>query len=113
MASATYDLFAEAIRGRQQILCSYKGAPREVCPIILGHSQGEERALTWQFAGQNHKGEAVAGEWRCLVLSAVQEARLRAGPWHSGSSHNLPQSCVARVDLDVNPSSPYQPQRKS
>jgi hypothetical protein len=110
--SATYDLFAQAMGGRQQILCTYGGYARELCPIILGHSQGQEKALTYQFAGQSSTGLPPGGEWRCLFLSKVADVRLRQGPWHAGDSHNRPQGCVEIVDLDVNPSSPYNPRRR-
>jgi hypothetical protein len=96
---------------RKQILCVYGGYPRELCPIILGHSQGQEKALIYQFGGQSKSGLPPQGEWRCLWLSKVSDARLRDGPWFSGSSHTQPQGCVEAVDLDVNPSSPYHPTR--
>jgi hypothetical protein len=110
--SDTYRHFAPAMRGRQQILCLYQGHPRELCPIILGHSgEGEEKALAYQFAGGSNSGLPPGGEWRCLFLAKVREAALRDGPWHSGSSHSQPQGCVEIVDLDVNPASPYKPKR--
>jgi hypothetical protein len=96
---------------RKQILCVYGGYPRELCPIILGHSQGQEKALTYQFGGQSKSGLPPQGQWRCLWLSKVGNARLRDGPWFAGSSHTQPQGCVEIVDLDVNPSSPYRPSR--
>src|SRR6266446_5217973 len=49
--SETYRLFEQAMAERKQIVCTYDGYRREVCPIILGHTQGEERALTYQFSG--------------------------------------------------------------
>jgi hypothetical protein len=107
--SPTYNLFARAIRDRKQIVCVYEGHPRELCPIILGHSRGEEKALTYQFGGSSNSGLPPGGEWRCLWLAKVREAALRDGPWHSGSSHTQPQGCVEIVDLDVNPASPYKP----
>jgi hypothetical protein len=109
--SSVYKLFEEAITRRKQILCTYQGRPRELCPIILGHSQGREKALTYQFGGQSNKGLPPAGQWRCLWLSEVSKVRLRDGPWHAGDSHNQPQGCVEVVDLDVNPASPYNPKR--
>lgn len=112
-ASATYQLFARAIIGRQQIVCVYEGHPRELCPIILGHSRGKEKALTYQFGGSSNSGLPPGGEWRCLFLVKVREAALRDGPWHSGASHTQPQGCVENVDLDVNPESPYAPKRPS
>ena len=112
MTSATYDLFARAIRKRRQVLCLYHGAPREICPIMLGHRDGTERVLAWQFAGNNEKGEPVRGNWKCLSLDEVSEARLRDGPWHAGDSHKLAQTCLDSVDLDANPASPYRSRRR-
>jgi hypothetical protein len=110
--SSAYKLFEEAMPLRKQILCTYQGRFRELCPIILGHSQGREKALTYQFGGQSNKGLPPGGQWRCLWLSEVSNVRLRDGPWHAGDSHNQPQGCVDVVDLDVNPASPYNPKRR-
>ena len=111
-ASATYELFAAAIQARQPIRCRYGGYLRELCPIILGHSHGEEKALADQFAGGSSSGLPPGGEWRCLFLDKVSDAQLRDGPWRSGDSHRAPQGCVEIVDLDINPTSPYQPKRQ-
>jgi len=111
--SATYQLFARALIGRQQITCTYEGHPRELCPIILGHSRGAEKALTYQFGGGSKSGLPRGGEWRCLWLAKVTDAGLRDGPWRSGARHTQPQGCVEIVDLDVNPQSPYAPKRPS
>ncbi|TMJ76331.1 MAG: hypothetical protein E6G73_05670 [Alphaproteobacteria bacterium] len=112
MGSPTYELFRNAMAERKQIVCVYDGCRRELCPIILGHSQSEEKALTYQFGGQSRSGLPPGGEWRCLWLSRVSKVELCDGPWHSGSSHKGPQGCVEIVDLDVNPSSPYSPRRR-
>jgi hypothetical protein len=109
--SANYALFEQAMRMRKQIVCRYDGNRRELCPIILGHSQGQEKVLTFQFAGGSKSGLPPDGEWRCLFLSKVSDVELRDGPWRVGSNHTQPQGCVEVVDLDVNPSSPYRPKR--
>jgi hypothetical protein len=96
----------------KQIVCMYGGSRRELCPIILGHSQEQEKALTYQFGGQSKSGLPAGGEWRCLWLSKVSDVELRNGPWHAGFSHTQPQGCVEIVDFDVNPSSPYKPKRR-
>jgi hypothetical protein len=111
VASATYRLFAQAIRTRKQIVCLYGGYRRELCPVILGHSKGEEKALTFQVGGDSSSGLPPGGEWRCLFLSKVERAVLHDGPWLSGDSHTQPQGCVEIVDLDANPASPYSPKR--
>ena len=110
-ASQTYRLFAQAMAKRQQIFCSYGGYRRELCPIILGHTEGKEKALRFQFAGESSSGLPPGGEWRCLFLARVSEVRFRDGPWHAGTSHTQPSTCLAEVDLDVNPLSPYNPKR--
>lgn len=112
MESEVYQLFRHAMADRKTIICTYDGYRRQLCPIILGHSGAEEKALTYQFAGQSRSGLPPSGQWRCLWLSKVRDVELRAGPWHSGSSHNQPQGCVDIVDLDVNPASPYNPKRR-
>jgi hypothetical protein len=109
MPSATYELFREAMAGRKQIVCTYQGYRREVCPVILGHSGGEEKALTYQFAGESSSKLPPGGNWRCLTLSMVSDVELRDGPWITGGSHSASQSCVEVVDFDVNPDSPYSP----
>jgi hypothetical protein len=110
MPSRTYELFAEAMAAKRPVLCIYQGRPRAICPIILGNSEGEERALTWQFAGYGSKG-AVRGQWKCLTLAEVENAEMVDGPWRTGKQHKTAQSCVKEVDLDVNPDSPYMPKR--
>jgi hypothetical protein len=109
VSSPAYHLFTRAMIERQQIHCRYNGRPRELCPIILGHKKGEEVALVYQVGGESNSDLAPDGQWKCLHLAKVEDARLGAGPWHAGSSHQRPQSCVDEVDIDVNPDSPYKP----
>ena len=74
MPSATYLLFAEAMQNFKQILCVYDGHARELCPVILGHTDGEEAALTYQFGGSaSKKGLPPGGQWKCLRLAKVSE----------------------------------------
>jgi hypothetical protein len=110
--SSTYDLFVQAMAERKQILCSYGGYHRELCPVILGSSRGEEKALTYQFGGQSESGLPPGGAWKCLFLAKVSNVELRDGPWYAGDSHTQRQRCVDIVDLDVNPASPYNPRRR-
>ncbi len=98
---------------RKQIFCPYDGYPRKLCPIILGYSQGQEKALTFQFGGESKSGLPPGGQWRCLWLSKVGNIQLRDGPWYVGSSHTQPQDCVEIVEVDVNPNSPYHSKRQS
>jgi hypothetical protein len=67
-------------RERRQILCTYGGCRRELCPVILGHSQGQEKALAFQLGGDSAKGLPVGGEWRCLWLA--KSAMSASAPGH-------------------------------
>ena len=111
MPSRTYELFAEAMAAKRPVVCMYQGHPRALCPIILGHTDGAEKALTWQFEGRGSQGP-VRGQWKCLSLAEVNSAEIADGPWKSGREHRQAQSCVKDVDLDVNPDSPYEPKRQ-
>jgi hypothetical protein len=100
MPSATYTLFRNAILAEQQVVCSYDGRTRELCPHIIGtNKRGEEVVLAWQFAGGS-SGKLPQG--RCLKLANVQNARARDGRWHEGGSHKTAQVCVSKIDLDIN-----------
>lgn len=101
-ASATYRLFREAILREKQVVCLYKGKRRELCPHIIGHAGEDEKVLAFQFAGETNSRLPPGGEWRCLNLSEVENARMRDGPWHEGKGHEREQTCVPHIDLDIN-----------
>jgi hypothetical protein len=109
--TATYKLFEKAMRTRKPVVCIYDGYPRAVCPIILGHSDGAEKSLTYQFGGTSSDGP-VFGDWKCFSLAKVGDAEITDGPWRSGDSHKASQTCVKEVDLDINPNSPFNPKRR-
>jgi hypothetical protein len=97
MPSDTYEIFRQAILAKQQVVCTYQGRFREVCPHTLGYKAGQEKALTFQFAGQSSSGLPPEGEWRCLFLAQVVDAELRDG----SPSHLRPQTCVDQVEIEV------------
>jgi hypothetical protein len=102
MPSDTYDRIWQAVRERKQIVFSYDGAKREVCPLVLGYAaDGEEKVFTYQFAGATSR-RAKLPNWRCFSLASVKMLQVQAGKWHEGSSHTQPQSCVRFVDVDAN-----------
>ena len=112
MASSTYELFVKAMVEEKQVSCVFKRSPRVLSVIMLGHTDEEERALTWQTGGESSKPLPSGGAWRAVTLAEVTDvslldSRLRRGTRKSGTQH-----WVADVDLDVNPDSPYQPRRQ-
>lgn len=102
MASATYRLIRKAILAEHQITCIYGDHYRELCPHILGYSDGEEKLLAFQFGGESSTHLPPGGEWRCLSVGDMRDVHAREGPWHAGRSHRKQQSCVEEVDVDVN-----------
>jgi hypothetical protein len=100
MPSATYALFRKAILAEKQVVCSYEGRHRELCPHIIGtNKSGEEVVLAWQFGGDS---SGPLPQWRCLRLAGVRDAQARDGRWFAGGSHKTEQSCVTEIDLDIN-----------
>jgi hypothetical protein len=100
MPSTAYHLFRNAIFAEQQVSCTYEGRRRELCPPIIGMNRnGEEVVLAWQFAGES---SGKLPQWRCLRLANVRDARARDGRWYEGGSHKTEQTCVSRIDLDIN-----------
>jgi hypothetical protein len=112
VSSPAYTLFRQAIEQKKQIACTYHGKPRVLCPVILGHTDGQEKALVFQFDGMSERGLPIGGNWRCFFLAEVSSASLGDGPWHTGGSHRTSQTCVAEVAFDVNPDSPYVGRKK-
>ena len=107
-----FQLFHRAILNQHQITCLYKGHHREFCPHILGHTGGREVALVYQFGGGSSRKLPTKGEWCCIYLSEIEDAKIQGGRWHTGSSHRKSQRCVASVYVDVNISVPNQPGRR-
>jgi endonuclease/exonuclease/phosphatase family metal-dependent hydrolase len=106
MTNSIYRLLAWAIENRSPVFCTYDGHSREVCPIILGHTEGEPKALVWQFGGESSEGRLG---WKCFRVSAIKDIQLVDGEWKAGSRHQQDQNCVRIVDYDANPASPYDP----
>jgi hypothetical protein len=99
-SSTYYALFRSAILAERQVVCSYDGRRRELCPHVIGSNRnGEEVVLAWQFAGES---SGPLPQWRCLRLANVRDAQMRDGRWHEGGSHRTEQTCVSAIDLDIN-----------
>jgi hypothetical protein len=111
--SLAFRLFQDAILKQQQITCSFGGHYREVCPHILGHRNGEESALVFQFGSETASKLPQGGEWRCFRLADVKDIKIRPGRWHSKTRHRSAQRCVDSVYLDVNTEVANQPGRRS
>lgn len=112
MGSPAYELFVKAMIEEKQLGCLFKGRSRVLSIIILGQTDGEERALAWQTGGESSGQLPRGGAWRNVMLSEVTDARLLDSKLRRGTRKTGEQRWVADVDLDVNPDSPYHPRRQ-
>lgn len=110
--SAAYEMLAQAILRRVPVSLNYNGVRREVCPHILGHTNGQERALVFQFGGLSRSKLPAGGEWRCLTVAQVSDVEIREGEWRGGNYHRTVQRCVDKIYIDVNEDVPNQPGRR-
>jgi predicted DNA-binding transcriptional regulator YafY len=99
--SMSYDLFRQAIIGKKQIVCFYRGYQREVCPHAIGLKRGHRHVLVYQFGGGSSSGLSSGGEWRCMEVDDVTNAAVRDGPWHTGQRHTQRQTCVDQIDVEI------------
>ena len=105
-----YDLMAGAILARKQVVCTYQGARRDLCPIMLGRRAGAPYVVTWQFAGTDERGEPVSGSWKCLSLDQVSNVRVHDGPWYAGDGIQRPPAWLD--DIEIDPDSRYPVRRE-
>lgn len=94
------------MRERRHVVCEYRGGRHEICPAILGFTNGAEKALVFELSPS--AAGAPLGEWVCVPLAGLRILELREGPWFSGPVSDA-QTCVAEVEYDVNPQSSYSP----
>ncbi|HZY68227.1 MAG TPA: hypothetical protein VFE52_06545 [Devosia sp.] len=108
-AERAREVFVHAMLRRQRVRCTYQGVEREICPVMVGRTDREDRALVYQVGGATKSGPLARSEWKCLRLGEVRDAAITKGRWFVGNTHTTASSCMAVVDLDVNPNSPYTP----
>jgi hypothetical protein len=96
-----YELIRRATLAKQQILATYNGHRRELCPHVIGTKDGRRQALFFQFGGGSSSGLPAGGEWRCLAVDELEDVVVRDGPWHTGTDHGYPETCVDAIDVEV------------
>ena len=94
MPSPTYTIFRDAILAEQQVIYSYGGRQRELCPLVLGtNKKGAEAVLAWQFAGESARASfqlAGPGSAFGLPMSAMSAAVPGPGTRASRTGPNKP-----------------------
>lgn len=100
----TYSLIRQAIQNKEQVIATYQGHEREMCPHVLGTKKGRQQALFYQFEGTSKSGLRPDGSpenWRCIFIDELENVRTREGPWHTAPNHSRPQTCVDQIDVEV------------
>lgn len=99
--SDSYGVIRDAIADKKQVVATYGGHEREMCPHAIGTKNGRAQAIFFQFAGGSSKGLPPEGEWRCLAIEELSDVSLRGGEWHTASNHSQPNTCIDEIDLEV------------
>ena len=111
---SAYEMIRQAILNREQVVATYHGYRREMCPHVIGRkwkkdrkgnfTMQEEHALFYQFGGQSSSGLKPDGSpdnWRCIQLDDLENVTTRPGAWHTAPNHSRPQTCVDDIDVEV------------
>ena len=99
-----YNIIRNAIKNKQQVFGKYLGRYRELCPHVLGYTNGKAQALFYQFGGESNSRPIEAGStknWRCMELDLLEINGVQDGEWHTANNHEFPQHCVQHVDIEV------------
>ena len=99
-----YDLLKQAILNKQQVIATYNGYRREMCPHALGKKNGKEHCLFYQFAGESSSGPIIPGSdknWRCIPVNGLEDVTIRDGEWHTAHNHSRRQTCIDDIDVEV------------
>lgn len=97
--SAAFAALRQAMLHRKPVRLNYSGKELEVCPYILGHAVGEERAFVLVVHGTGERKEL--GHWMCLRLAKIQTIETLDRPWVDRPYPGPIQRCVDQVHLDV------------
>lgn len=101
--SAAFAALREANLRRRPVRLTYGEKELVVCPYILGHAVGEERAFVLVVDGTGERKESEQGHWICLRLAKIQDIETLDCPWVDRPYPGPVQRCVDQVHLDVRP----------
>ncbi|QQN65592.1 PIN domain-containing protein [Bradyrhizobium diazoefficiens] len=99
--SAAFAALREANLHRRPVRLTYGGKELVVCPYILGHAVGEERAFVLVVDGTGERKESERGHWMCLRLTKIQNIETLDCSWVDRPYPGPIQRCVDQVHLDV------------
>ncbi len=99
---SNYDLVREAVLRKQQVVASYNGRRRRLCPHAIGRKRSVPHALLLPVRGSSSSGLSSdpRANWRCLAIDALRDIEVRDGNWHT-ADYDESQSCIDEVDVSV------------
>ncbi|MET4447653.1 hypothetical protein ABIB75_005954 [Bradyrhizobium sp. GM2.2] len=99
--SAVFMILRQALLERRPVQVSRDGKCQTVCPYILGHAAGEERAFVLVVDASSRTKRPVQAKWICLRLSKIDDVRFADEPWIEQDYPGPVQRCVDQVHLDA------------
>ncbi|QQO13741.1 PIN domain-containing protein [Bradyrhizobium diazoefficiens] len=99
--SAAFTALKQAMLQRAPVQLTYAGEGLVVCPYILGHAVGEERAFVLAVDRTGERKESERGHWMCLRLAKIQNIETLDCSWVDRPYPGPIQRCVDQVHLDV------------
>ena len=98
-------LLRVALGYRRSIAAVYDDCSRRLCPHRLGwNKEGQRRVLCYQYGGASVSGLEpgdARSNWRCLAVDKLSIVELLQDSWHTAPNHSRPQTCIVRVEMDV------------
>jgi predicted nucleic acid-binding protein len=79
--SQVFMVLRQAILQRRPVHVSHGGKRQTVCPYILGHAAGEERAFSLLVEASSSTKRPAQTRWICLRLSKIEDVRFADEPW--------------------------------
>lgn len=73
--SPAFRTLRAAILQRRPVRLSYGGRQQTVCPYILGHAGGEERAFALALDGARKRNKSEQGGWICLLVPMCRRSK--------------------------------------
>jgi uncharacterized protein len=89
----------QALLERRPVHVSHDGERQTVCPYILGHAAGEERAFALLVEASSSTKRRVPARWICLRLSKLDDVLSANEPWIEQHYPGPVQRCVDQVYL--------------
>ena len=104
MTIDVYSLIRQAILDKYQVIASYNGHRREMCPHAIGTKNARPQALFYQFGGSSQSGLGPLGSgdnWRCIPVAGLSDVSVKVGPWYTDPTHSQDQTCIDVIDVEV------------